>query len=160
MSGDDPSSNSSITSRYIQEGEGRGRKGGREGGREEGREGGREGGCTVYILQCHDCVYVLYVQSLCTGHCMCLFMRHVHRTLKQYCLVAHSWLKRLHVQYIVPLECVSLHPSTLLPLSLPSPTPSSQKHYNLDITMLSYDVSILYAFFMNPAKVKERMNMP
>ena len=49
---------------------------------------------------------------------------------------------------------------TLLPLSLPSPTPSPQKHYNLDITMLSYDVSILYAFFMNPAKVKERMNMP
>lgn len=30
----------------------------------------------------------------------------------------------------------------------------------LDITMLSYDVAILYSFFMNASKVKERMKMP
>jgi ubiquitin-activating enzyme E1 len=35
-----------------------------------------------------------------------------------------------------------------------------QTHHNLEITMLSHNVALLYSFFMNQTKVKERMEMP
>ena len=54
----------------------------------------------------------------------------------------------LHVDFVVA--------ASLLCLSLCLP----QKHHKLDISMLSYDVAILYSFFMNPGKVKDRMDMP
>ena len=38
--------------------------------------------------------------------------------------------------------------------------PPPQNEHQLEITMLSYDVAILYSFFMNKTKVKERMDMP
>ena len=34
------------------------------------------------------------------------------------------------------------------------------KEHKLDVTMLSYNVSMLYSFFMNKDKVKARMQMP
>ena len=35
-----------------------------------------------------------------------------------------------------------------------------KNEHKLDINMLSYDVSILYSFFMQKAKVEARMSMP
>lgn len=35
-----------------------------------------------------------------------------------------------------------------------------KEEYNLEISMLSHGVSILYSFFANKKKVKERMEMP
>ena len=35
-----------------------------------------------------------------------------------------------------------------------------KNEHKLDINMLSYDVSILYSFFMQKAKVEARMGMP
>ena len=35
-----------------------------------------------------------------------------------------------------------------------------KKDHKLDINMLSYDVSILYSFFMQKSKVESRMSMP
>ena len=34
------------------------------------------------------------------------------------------------------------------------------KEHQLDVTMLSYNVSMLYAFFMSKDKVKARMQLP
>ena len=35
-----------------------------------------------------------------------------------------------------------------------------QTQHKLDVSMLSYDVAILYAFFMNKTKIHDRMKMP
>lgn len=43
---------------------------------------------------------------------------------------------------------------------LSSSPPSPQNEHKLEITMLSYDVAILYSFFMQQTKVKDRMTKP
>ena len=77
---------------------------------------------------------------------------HTHRHTHTHTHERYSFV--VIVVVVVVVFLFNRRPRALIP-DLPP-----QNGHKLEITMLSYDVAILYSFFMSPAKVKDRMIMP